>query len=224
MSYKKPFAWSYSALNAFETCPRQYHEMRILKRWPDPPGEVQQFGQLCHGYLEDRIKKGKELPVFIQHLEPIIAKLEDSKGELQAEYKLALNPQFKPVEFFARDTWVRAVGDIIKIYKDRALALDWKFGKRREGDDQLKLQSAVMFATYPHLETIAVRYAWVKDKSMSGRVFERSQVPEIWGEFLPRVKRMELAKENSDYPPKPSGLCKKWCRVESCEFHGKGAY
>lgn len=220
----KPFAWSYSALSAFETCPRQYHEMRVLKRWPDPPGEAQQFGTLCHGYLEDRIKKGKELPVFIRHLEPIVHKLETSKGELQAEYKLALTREFKPAEFFGRDVWVRAVGDIIKIYEDRALALDWKFGTRREGDDQLKLQSAVMFATYPHLQTISIRYAWVKDKSMSGRVYERSQVPEIWAEFLPRVKRMELARENDDYPPKPSGLCRKWCRVESCEFHGKGAY
>ena len=217
----RPFAWSYSALNAFETCPRQFHEMRVLKRWPDPPGEAQQFGKLAHGYLEDRFKTGKALPVFLNHLEPVVDKLESSKGEVQAEYKLALNQQFKPVEFFARDAWVRAVGDIIKIYEDRALALDWKFGKRREGDDQLKLQSAVMFATYPHVNTIAIRYAWVKDKSMSGRVFEREDTSAIWAEFLPRVKRMELAYETKDYPPKPNGLCARFCKVASCEFNGQ---
>lgn len=126
MAYNKPFAWSYSALNGFETCPRQYQEMRILKRWPDPPGEAQQFGVLVHKYAEDRIKMGKELPAFLKHMEPIIQRLETSKGELQSEYKYALNAQFQPVEFFAKDAWVRAVGDVVKVHEDKALALDWK--------------------------------------------------------------------------------------------------
>lgn len=220
----RPFAWSYSALNAFETCPRQYHEMRVLKRWPDPPGEAQQFGTLVHSYLEDRFKKGKDLPVFLKHIEPIVSKLETTKGEVQSEYKLALNPQFKPVEFFAKDAWVRAVGDVIKIHEDRSLQLDWKTGKRRDGDDQLKLQAAVSFATFSQLQTISVVYAWIKDKSTTVRTFKREDVPKIWQEFLPRVKRMEIARETGEYPPKPSGLCRQWCKVQTCEFFEKGAY
>lgn len=220
----KPFAWSYSALNAFETCPRQFQEMRLLKRWPDPPGEAQQFGTLVHGYLEGRFKQGTPLPVFLNHLEPVVHKLETSKGPVQAEYKLALNSQFKPVEFFAKDAWVRAVGDVIKIHENRAFQLDWKSGKFREGDDQLKLQSAVTFATFPQVTETTVFYAWIKDKRSTVRHFKREDTPAIWGEFLPRVKRMEMARENNDYPPKPSGLCRKYCRVETCEFHGKGAY
>lgn len=219
---KRPFAWSYSALNAFETCPRQFHEMRILKRWPDPPGEAQQFGKLCHSYLENRIEKGIELPVFLQHLEPIVQSLENTKGEVQAEYKYALNTKLEPVEFFAKDAWVRAVGDVIKVHEDRALALDWKAGKYREGDDQLRIQSAVMFATYPHIQKIGVVYAWIKDKRTTVRQFERKDVPMIWQGFLPRVQRMAHAYENNDYPPKPSGLCRQWCHVKSCEFNGKG--
>ena len=216
----KPFAWSYSALSAFETCPRQYHEMRVKKAWPDPPGEAQQFGTLVHKYLENRIDKGTALPVFLNHIEPIVKKLEDTKGVVQAEYKYALNEKLQPVEFFARDTWVRAVGDVVKVHEDRALALDWKTGKYRDGDDQLKVQSNVMFATMPHVQKIGVVYAWIKDKRTTVRTFERKDVPMIWQEFLPRVKRMELAHANKDYPPKPSGLCRKWCAVKSCEFNG----
>ena len=217
----KPFAWSYSALSAFETCPRQFHEMRIKRAWPDPPGEAQQFGQLVHKYLENRIDRNEKLPVFLTHLEPIVQKLENSKGPVQAEYKLALNAQLKPVEFFAKDTWVRAVGDVIKVHENRAFALDWKSGKFREGDDQLKIQSAVMFATYPHLTDITVFYAWIKDKKMTGSTFEREEVPVIWQGFLPRVKRMEIAKETGEYPPKPNGLCARFCRVTSCDFNGQ---
>lgn len=224
MTYKKPFAWSYSALNAFETCPRQFQELRLLKRWPQEETEALRFGKLVHSYLEERFKKGKELPVFLNHLEPIVHKLETSKGPVQAEYKLTLNAEFQPVDWFAKDAWVRAVGDVIKVHENRAFQLDWKTGKYREGDDQLKIQSAVVFATYPHVTETTVFYAWVKDKQSTVRHYKREDAPAIWGEFLPRVKRMELARENDDYPPKPSGLCRKWCPVTTCEFHGKGAY
>lgn len=224
MATRRAFAWSYSALNGFETCPRQYHEMRILKRWPDPPGEAQQFGTLVHSYLENRIEKQIGLPVFLNHLEPIVNLLESTKGEVQAEYKYALNTKLQPVEFFAKDAWVRAVGDVVKIHDVNALALDWKTGKYREGDDQLRIQSAVMFASYPHLQNVGVVYAWVKEKRTTVRQYSRSDVPSIWQGFLPRVQRMAHAVENNDFPPKPSGLCRQWCRVKTCEFNGKGAY
>lgn len=220
----RPFAWSYSALNAFETCARQYYEMRIKKAWPDPPGEAQQFGTLVHKYLENRIERAIDLPVFLRHLEPIVQLLEKAKGSLQAEYKYALNAQFQPVAFFAKDAWVRAVGDVVKVHGATAFALDWKSGKYRDGDEQLKLQSSIMFAQMPDVHTIASVYAWVKDKKTTVRTFKRAEVPMIWQGFLPRVQHMEHAFNNQDFPPNPSGLCKKYCHVKSCEFNGKGAY
>lgn len=220
----KPFAWSYSALNAFETCPRQFQETRLLKRWPQPPSEAQTYGKLCHSYIEDRINAGKPLPVFLRHVEPIVARLEQSKGEVQAEYKYALDAQFQPVEFFAPTAWVRAVGDVVKVHENRAFALDWKTGKYREGDEQLRIQGNVMFCTYPHLEQVSVAYVWLKDKRVTTRVYERSEVPGNWQRFLPRVQRMEQAAKDQDYPPRPSGLCRKHCPVTTCQFHGKGAY
>lgn len=220
----KPFAWSYSALAAFETCPRQYHEMRIKKAWPDPPGEVQQWGVLCHSHLEARVKSNTPLPSFLAHLEPIIQRVNAAPGEVHAEYKYALDQSFQPVEFFARTAWVRAVGDLVKVNGAVAYAQDYKFGKYREGDDQLKLQAAIMMATHPQLEKTAGVYVWVKAQRTTVRTYTRDQLPEIWGGFLPRVKRMEQAYENQDYPPRPSGLCRQWCHVKSCEFWGKGAF
>lgn len=217
----KPFAWSFSALAGFETCARQYHEMRIKKAWPDPPGEAQLWGIEVHKHIEHRIGMGKELPTYLSYVEPIVQKFETTKGVTQPEYKLALNAEFKPVEFFARDAWVRAVGDVVKVHGDVAFACDWKTGKYKEGDGQLKLQSAVMFATYPHVNRIGIVYAWLKDKRTTVRTFERKEVPMIWQEFLPRVKRMELAIQNGDFPPNPSGLCRQYCQVLSCEHNGR---
>jgi hypothetical protein len=216
----KQFAWSYSALTGFETCPRQHYEMRIAKAWPDPPGEAQTWGLEVHKHIENRIGMGRNLPTFLNYVEPIIQKLETSKGVVRAEYKLALNEQFKPVEFFANDAWVRAVGDVVKIHDVNALAIDWKTGKYREGDGQMRLQSAVKFATYPHLEKIGIIYAWLQDKRTTVRTYTRDDVPAIWQEFLPRAKRMQIAIQNADFPAKPSGLCRKHCRVLSCEHNG----
>lgn len=228
----KKFAWSYSALTGFETCPRQHYEMRIAKNYEDPPGEVQLWGIECHKHLEDRIVMGKQLPAFLNHCEPIIQRLESTPGTLRAEYKYALNSQFQPVSFFAprgntnpaAEPWVRAVGDVIKINGTNAAALDWKAGKFRDGDGQLRLQSAVMFGANPELQNITVIYAWLKDRTTTVRHFTRADVPAIWQEFLPRAERMRIAIEKEQFPPNPSGLCRKHCRVTSCPFHGKGAY
>lgn len=220
----KPFAWSFSALNAFETCPRQYHEMRIKKTYKDVPGEAAQWGKIVHKHLEDRIKYKQELPPFLTHVEPLVGRLESFDGQLAAEYQMALNADFQPTEWFARDTWVRAQGDAISIKGPTGVAVDWKSGKFREGDDQLRLQSAIMFATYPQLEKVGIVYAFVKEKQTLSRTFTRNDVPMIWQRFLPRVQRMEQAFKDQDFPPKPSGLCRKWCLVKSCEFHGQGSF
>jgi len=215
----KPFAWSYSALTGFETCPRQHYEMRILRAWPDPPGEAQEWGKVVHKHIEDRIDMQKKMPDFLTYVEPIIQKFETTKGVTRAEYKLALNAQFQPVEFFAKDAWVRAVGDVVKTHGDAAFALDWKTGKYREGKDQLELQSAVMFGSYPHLQRIGIVYAWLKEKRTTVGQFTRDDVPAIWQKFLPRVQRMELAIAEKRFPPNPSGLCKKHCNVLNCEHN-----
>lgn len=221
MSYKKPFAWSWSALQGWNTCPRQHYEMKIKKAWPDPPGEVQQWGITVHKLIEDRLTMGKALPTYLNYVEPIIQKLENTKGTVQAEYKLALNKSLKPVEFFDKSAWVRAVGDVVKIHEDRALQVDWKAGRFREGEGQLKLQSAVLMATYPHVQKVGVVYAWLKDKRTTVRTYSRGDLLDIWQEFLPQVTAMEKGIEAGDFPPRPSGLCGRYCAVLSCEHNGR---
>ena len=221
----KPFAWSYSALTGFETCPRQYHETRILKAWPQEETEAQRWGKEVHKHFEDRIGMGRPLPGFLSYMEPTVAMLERAPGTLRSEYKLALNAQFEPVTFFAKDVWVRAVGDVILSSKDRTtmFAADWKTGRFRDGDDQLRLQSAVMVATQPKVQQVTVSFFWLRDKMTTVRRITRDDVPAIWNDFLPRVRRMQEAIETRQFPPKPSGLCKKHCPVRTCEFWGKGA-
>lgn len=221
----KPFAWSFSALDSFEQCPRKHYETKISKRWDDPPSESANWGKIVHKAFEDRIERKIPLPeaLALGYAEPIIQALERQPGTMRAEYKLALNAQFQPTEFFAKDAWVRAVGDVTihNPTNTKAFALDWKTGKYKDGDAQLRLQAAVMFCHYPQLQEIGITYAWLKDKRTTDRRYVREEMPVIWQEFLPRAKRMEQQIADQKFDPKPSGLCKKHCPVLSCEHNGR---
>lgn len=96
-------------------------------------------------------------------------------------------------------------------------------GKVKTDGDQLKLFAAAAFAQYPHVNTVSTGYIWLAHDKLTRRDFTRDEVPVIWQEFIPRIRRMELAQEKDNWPPNPSGLCKAWCPVgkKLCDFCGK---
>jgi len=95
-------------------------------------------------------------------------------------------------------------------------------GKPKSDADQLKLFAGVMLRSYPYLEKVSTGYVWLAYNKVDTQTFTQADAPEIWGEFASRVHRMELALQNDDFPPKPSGLCRQWCPVgrDLCEFCG----
>ena len=225
----KPKGWSFSALTSFETCPRKYWEESVAKNIPYEVGEVQQYGITGHKLFEDRILKGKKLPMDFQHYEPMLDKLANSDGEILGEQKMALDRAFKPTGYFDSDVWVRGQADLMIIRgvgkKKHALVVDWKFGKPSPADkpgrfDQLDLMTA-MFAQY-HKDVVQVEsaYFWAKEKRFDKQLTHRDYVKEIWHNFLPRVKLFEEAFEKESFPAKQNGLCKRWCKVKSCPFNG----
>jgi hypothetical protein len=38
---------------------------------------------------------------------------------------------------------------------------------------------------------------------------------------LQRVDTLEKMETTKNFPKRPSGLCREWCPVRDCEFHGK---
>ena len=60
MELKK--AWSYSALTAFETCPRRFELTRVTRQVKEPQTEATIWGNEVHKALELFAKDGKPLP------------------------------------------------------------------------------------------------------------------------------------------------------------------
>ena len=222
MSENKAPAWSHTSLSQFETCPKQYYHTRVVKDVTQDFGEAALWGQEVHKKLENRLLTNTQLPDHLKYCEPICQDILSRPGTLMVEEKMGLNKDLKPVTFFAKDVWARAVVDVGIVNNENAVILDWKTGKRKPDSDQMKLFAAFSFAKFPLVQKITTAFVWLKEHCIDKETFHREEDEAIiWQEVMPRVKRVELAYEKDKWPAKPSGLCKKHCPVKSCEHNGQ---
>ena len=214
-------SWSYSALKNYETCPKRYYHYNWAKDVKEPETDALRSGNELHAHFEQRLK-GTQLPLGYGQYEALLKRVIDAPGQTYGEQKLAITSSFAPVGFFARGVWLRVVIDAAKVNGDRATIFDWKTGRPSEDITQLQIMTAVVMHHSPAIARVKAALVFVNYDKIEPAEFVREDLTEIWGEILPRVKALEKARQNMEFPPKPSGLCKKYCAVVSCPFHGKG--
>lgn len=221
----KPVAWSYSALNAYETCARRYCLTKVTKEVVEGQTEATLWGNRVHKAFELKFKNRQPFPDTLKQFEPVAETvLAASKGgKIEAETKMALTVNYKPTTWFAKDVWVRGITDFTITKGDKVFIGDIKTGRPTPESAQLRLTAAMTFAQKPHIKTIVNSFIWLKTGGHTTEVFTREDVPAIWQEFAPRVARLNNAVAENKFPPKPSGLCARWCPVPKrlCEFSGK---
>ena len=216
-------AWSYSSLTAYETCPRRYKLTRITKEISEPQTEATVHGNEVHKALELHVAGQAHLPDKYKRFIPIVNQIKTSPGRKLVEQKWAVNQRLQPVDFFAKDAWARGVFDVAILRKSTGFVLDYKTGKPKPDSDQLKLFAAAAFSHYPFLNSVKTGYIWLAYNKLEQEQYSRSEAPLIWQEFLPRVMRGEKSIKDDSFPPRPSGLCEKWCPVTRnfCEYSGR---
>ena len=221
MELTKP--WSYSALTAFETCPKRFQLTRVTKQVVEKQTEATRWGNKVHKALELFARDRTPLPPEMAEYERYVLKIQNYEGKRVVEERVALTKDFRPTTWMAKDVWVRGIIDIGVVGSKTAYLLDWKTGKHRPDNDQLKLFAALAFAMYPWIENVVTGFIWLKVEKFDKEVFTRAQLPEIWNEFMPRLSRVAMAYKDDKWLPKPSGLCKNWCPVglTLCEYCGK---
>jgi len=215
--------WSYSALTSYETCPKRYQLTRVTKQVVEAQTEATRWGNEVHKALELFAKGQKPLPETMADYGRYVRKIQKIEGKRVIEERVALTKDFRKTTWMAKDVWVRGIIDIGVVGSDKAYLLDWKTGKHRPDNDQLKLFAALAFAMYPWVVKVVTGFIWLKPKKFDKEVFTREQLPDIWSEFLPRLSRLAHSYDSDKWLPKPSGLCKNWCPVRRslCEFSGQ---
>lgn len=209
-------AWSFSSLNDYINCPRSYQLKRVTKECKQGETEAMRHGTIQHEHFELRVKHDKPLPPEAAWMEPHIQMMEKSGAQLVAEQDVGLTKGLTKTSFFAKDVWVRGKLDLCIKKPDSSVVLDFKTGKRKMDSDQLMLFAGFEFALRPEIDTVKTGYVWLKDKKIDSETFTRSQVPMIWGHFMPKIERMEKSYTNDEWPAKVSGLC-GWCPANKAQ-------
>lgn len=217
----KPKPWSHSALEQFVNCPRSYHAHRVEKRFPYAPGPEAQYGIEVHKHFEDRLRHGVVLPAALQDHEAYLAKLEALPGIGEAEQEIALNRSVKACGYWDDDVWYRGKVDYLKINGARARVYDWKTGKPHQKLLQLYEYILWVFIKHPEVQVCYAEFYWTKSPStLTGLTVGREKIPDIWAMLVPDLKQMVEAYKTDVWQPRQSGLCKRHCAVEDCEFNG----
>lgn len=218
----KKFAWSYSKLKNYATCPKRYYLIDVTKKYKEPLGPALKWGNEVHDAFASRIGKGAPFPKDMADYEDAAARLLQVPGIHMVEQQLAIREDLSACEWFAKDAWFRSIADFLAINGPVALAIDYKTGKIVEDSDQLRLMAECVFSHYPQVQAVRTEFWWLKDDAATREVYYRNERKETWRAVLPKVQELKQAHDDLNFPPNPSGLCKKFCVVTECPHHGVG--
>lgn len=224
------FAWSWSRLKNYRTCPKRHWHIDLAKDIREEETDDLKWGHTVHEALAARIARGTPLPDSMARYDDWPARIADSRGdgvEVLVENKLAMTKDMETCDFFdkQKDVWFRGVIDAATInHKDGvAVAVDWKTGKVDPDFEQLGLFAQLIFAKYPDIDEVGAIYVWLAHDTYTLKVYKRAEMLDLWNGLWPEIKVLEEAFRTTTYPPKPSGLCKRHCPVETCPYHGRGS-
>ena len=216
-------AWSFSSVKDYETCARKYHEVKVLKHYPREETEQTLYGTALHKQAEDFIQYNKPLDKDFLFLKPILESIKAMPGDKLCEWKMGVKEDLTPCDFFAPTAWCRGVADITVLSPDRTTArcFDYKSGGDKYPDtDQLLLMALLIFAHFPTVQSVSGGLLFVLKGTIAKHRITRAQMEKAWWRWRERVARITAAQANNHWPPKQSGLCKKYCPVKTCEFNG----
>jgi hypothetical protein len=218
----KPPAWSHSALDAFESCPKQYHQTKILKRYPFVETREVIWGREVHTAFENFLLYNSPLRADLQMHAEFLTDFRNLPGELKGEERIALDTSLQRCDYFdkRRQVWYRGQIDAVKRHLEAGTSyiLDHKTGKVKNDFTQLKGFALFELLTQPAVHTVKVEFYWTQIRGSNGETYTRADLPSLLGFFRPKLDRYADAHLRNEFPAKPSGLCNGWCPVTDCEF------
>lgn len=214
----KPFAWSFSGLSDYNSCPLKYYSTRVSKQFVEPPSEQMLWGNRVHKALEDSVNRVPIEPEMGKY-EKIIEQFRRIPGDMYAERKFAVNRQLQPVDFYDPTAWCRCVTDLFIQNDELACAFDWKTGKIKYDFEQLIINALLIFAHFPEIKTVKTAYVWLKFCQITKQDFTRDSIS--WDKYLASTSFMENSYANNFWPARKNGLCKQYCPVTTCKYNGQ---
>lgn len=211
--------WSYSGLKDYVNCPRQYHEVKVLKRFTKKPTQQMLYGTEVHSALENYVKDGTPLAKNYERFRSQLDPLREMEGDKYPEHKMALTADKTPCAFGSPDYWVRGIADLLVVDGDQGYIVDYKTGSNRYPDPkQLQLMALMAFVHFPEVNHIKAGLLFVVHEHFVTSEYSRESIDKLWKDFDAPLKRLSISYEKDSWQPNPTPLC-GWCPVSTCEFH-----
>lgn len=208
---------SYSALKQFDTCPRQYHEVRVLKKYLSPDTTATIWGKQVHEAAEHFVRDGKPFTIAFPG-QNVVESLAKIPGEKHCELEMAVNDKLEPVDFNDPSAVLRGIADLVIINGNKAKVCDYKTGKNKYPDvAQLELMALMVFAKFPEVERSQGALLFLAHDTITQLITKKEDAVRLWAGWFSKVARIETAHETGVWNAKSSGLCNGWCVVETCE-------
>lgn len=211
---------SYSRLSTFENCPASFDYLYVSKRVQSTTNEAADYGDRVHKVLEaygrgelDQSTLGVEGKQTLAKWGGLVDKMLARNGEKLFEFQMAVNADLQPVDWFAKDVWIRSIADVLIIDGDTAYCLDYKTGKVRESPTQLQLFAAMVMWHYPQVNTVKTSFIWLKFDETTNAKYERRFLDPLWNALKPRLTHVQDTIDLGVFKTKPSGLC-PWCAAK----------
>jgi len=213
--------WSHSALKQYETCARQYHEVKVLKHYPMKDTVHTIYGKEVHTAIELYGRDGTPMEERFALFQPTVDAILAKPGRKLFEHEMGITRDLRPCDFKDDNRWVRGIADLLIINDDNLTArcVDWKTGNDRYPDrDQLVLMSLMIFAHFPHIRSVSSALVFLVKGSMFKHRMQREEADAAWWQYKERVAKLEAAHTHGVWNPSQSPLC-GWCPVRSCTFN-----
>jgi CRISPR/Cas system-associated exonuclease Cas4 (RecB family) len=198
-------SFSNSSIKLYEQCPYKYKLQRI-DGLQEPTGSAAERGKTIHAELESALIG---LPIYSE----ITEYWESFINELKAmgakpEVELGFTHDWEPCGFSQGEVWLRGVLDVLSLNNTTAYVADWKTGKERDYEDQVKLYAVMVMAAYPEIEEVKIEILYVDlKKKVSYGTIKRIDFESLRDWITSRILKIQA---DDIYAPKPSFNC-KWC-------------
>lgn len=217
---------SFSRLSTFENCQAQFDYLYVSKRVQNTSNEASDYGDRVHKTLEAygllatdeeraemRAKATLEEKTTLEKWGHIVDKILARPGEKLFEHQMSVNRQLQPVDWFAKDVWIRSIADVLVVDGDTAYCLDYKTGKVKDNPTQLQLFAAMVMWLYPQVNTVKTSFIWLKFDEVTNAKYERRFLDSLWRALEPRFDKVQEVIDLGVFKAKPSGLC-PWCAAK----------
>jgi hypothetical protein len=235
---KTIMALSHSRLSDYNQCPRKFQLKYIEKPDNFKVDDSDKSSHLVRGqnvhkalekYVLKRVAGEQDIPPSslpeVENTKPYLDGVFKNFTKIIPEQQISVDSNYNQVDWFAKNSYYRAIFDLIAIGPESAKIDDYKTGKFKDYDagptgyGQLHLAACIGFGVMPNVQRIDTNYLFVDHRKIITRSFDRKVFPILKEHF---DKEHQKVNSEVNFDPVKNEYC-RYCEATKaqCPYSNK---